>query len=77
MSALTKRATVYLDPVLHKVLRLKAVETEQSVSEIINEAIKNSFAEDQEDIAAFRERARDPLISFEDALKEIKRRGKI
>ena len=77
MSGLTKRATVYLDPALHKALRLKAVETSQSVSEIVNDAVKRSLTEDEEDLAAFEERVHEPLVSYEKALKELKRRGKI
>lgn len=77
MSTLAKRATVYLDPGLHRALRLKALETSRSVSELLNEAARRALAEDQEDLAAFRERAREPLISFEAALKELKRRGKL
>ena len=77
MSTLAKRATVYLDPALHKALRMKAVETSKSFSEIVNEAVRRSLIEDAEDLAAFEERAGEPLISFEAALKELKRRGKI
>ncbi|HOD99796.1 MAG TPA: CopG family transcriptional regulator [Kiritimatiellia bacterium] len=72
-----KRATVYLDPHLHKALRIKSAETEYSISALVNEAVAISLAEDAEDIAAFKERAREPLISFEDALKDLKRHGKI
>ena len=77
MSTLTKRATVYLKPGLHKALRLKSVETSRSLSEIVNEAVQLSLAEDAEDLAAFEERANEPVISFEAALKELKRHGKI
>ena len=52
-----KRATVYFDPELHRALRLKAVETERSISELVNEAVKLTLAEDAEDLAAFEERA--------------------
>jgi len=77
MTTLTKRATVYLRPALHKALRLKSVETSRSLSDIVNEAVQTSLAEDAEDLAAFEERAREPLISYEAALKELKRHGKI
>ena len=77
MTTLTKRATVYLKPSLHRALRLKSVETSRSLSEIVNEAVQLSLAEDAEDLAAFEERANEPLISFEAALKELKRHGKI
>jgi predicted transcriptional regulator len=76
-SAAATRATVYLDPELHKALRLKAVETSQSVSKLVNDAIKESLAEDAEDIAAFDERAKEPLISYESMIKRLKKNGRI
>lgn len=76
-SALTKRATVYLDPMLHKALRLKAAETSRSMSELVNRAVRLSLAEDAEDLAAFEERTGEPLIAFEDLLKDLKKHGRI
>ena len=77
MTTKQKRATVYFDPVLHRALRLKAAETDRSLSEIVNEAVKNSLSEDAEDLAAFEERANEPSLLFEDVVKELKRSGKI
>ena len=77
MSALTHRTTIYLNPELHKALRLKSMETSRSISDIVNNAIRLALAEDAEDLATFEERAKEPTISFEDALKELKRDGKI
>jgi len=71
------RATVYLDPELHKALRLKAAETAQSLSKLVNDAIKESLAEDAEDIAVFEKRAKEPLISYESMLKRLKKDGRI
>ena len=62
MTIQAKRATVYLEPDLHKALRLKAVETSTSVSELINNAVREALAEDAEDLAAFEERGSEPLI---------------
>ncbi len=76
-TAAATRATVYLDPELHKALRLKAVETSQSLSKLVNDAIKESLAEDAEDIAAFEARAREPLISYEALIKRLKTNGRI
>ncbi len=73
----TKRATIYLDPDLHKALRLKAVETSRSISELVNDAIREALAEDAEDIAAFEERSREPLISYDEMVKRLKRDGRI
>ena len=72
-----KRATVYLDPDLHRALRMKAAETDQSLSELVNEAIRLSLAEDAEDLAAARSRAKEPNLDFETVLKQLRRRGKI
>jgi hypothetical protein len=72
-----KRATVYFDPELHRAVRLKAAETEQSFSELINEAVRLSLAEDALDLAAFDQPAAEPDLPFEDVVKDLKRRGKI
>ena len=72
-----KRATVYFDPELHRALRLKAVETDRSLSELVNEAVKLTLAEDAVDLAAFEERATEPDLPFESVVKDLKRRGKI
>ena len=77
MTAQTKRTTIYLDPDLHKTLRLKAIAASKSVSELINEAIRESLEEDYEDITAFEERAKEPIISYEEMIKSLKKDGKI
>ena len=77
MNAPTKRATVYFDPAIHRALRLKAAETDRSLSDLVNEAIKLSLAEDAEDLAAFEERASEPSLAFEGVVKELRKRGKI
>jgi hypothetical protein len=77
MGTAAMRATVYLDPELHKALRLKAVETMQSISKLVNNAIKESLAEDAEDFAAFEERDKEPLISYEAMIKRLKNNGQI
>ena len=77
MTTLTKRATVYLDPTLHRALRLKSVETSRSVSDLLNEAIRCELAEDAQDLNAFDARNNEPTIAFEDFVKELKRNGKI
>ena len=72
-----KRATIYFDPILHKALRIKSAETDQSVSYLVNEAVKLRLAEDAEDLVAFDERACEPNLPFLNVLKDLKRRGKI
>ena len=77
MATQTKRATIYFDPNLHKALRLKSVETSRSVSEIVNEAVKEALVEDAEDLLSFDERADEPLISYDEMVKRLKKDGRI
>ncbi|MDP2653081.1 MAG: CopG family transcriptional regulator [Candidatus Omnitrophota bacterium] len=72
-----KRATVYLDSDLHRVLKLKAAETSRSVSDLVNEAVRHELSEDQEDLQAFADRVNEPTVSYEQLLKDLKRDGKI
>jgi hypothetical protein len=73
----TKRATVYFDESLHKALRLKSAETDKSISELVNTAVRHTLLEDADDLAAFRERAMEPTLAFEDVVRDLKRRGKL
>ena len=57
--------------------RIKAASTERSLSDLVNAAIRSSLAEDAEDLAAFASRAKEPSLTFEDVLKDLKRRGKL
>jgi len=77
MTTRAKRSTIYFDPDLHKALRLKSVETSRSVSELVNEAVKKALAEDAEDLLAFDERADEPLISYDEMVKKLKKDGRI
>ncbi len=72
-----KRATVYFDETLHRALRLKAAETDRSLSDLVNEAVKHSLAEDAEDLAAFDERAQESELPFEQVVKGLRARGKL
>lgn len=75
--SLTKRATIYLDADLHRAVRMKAVEIEKSVSDLVNAALRQSLAEDADDLAAFRDRAKEPNLDFEAVVKRLRRRGKL
>ena len=77
MSSDPKRATVYFDPAIHRALRVKAAETERSISDLVNEAVQPRLIEDAEDLAAFEDRVSEPGMPYEDVVKDLKRRGKI
>lgn len=77
MSNLSKRSTVYFEPSIHQALKVRAATTNVSVSDLVDEAVRVLMREDQEDLAAFEERAHEPEISYEDLLKDLKKHGKI
>jgi len=71
------RVTVYMKPEYHRALRIKSAETEYSVSDLVNSAVKHALLEDAIDLETFKKRAGEPLIKFEDLVKNLKRDGKI
>jgi len=77
MAELSKRSTVYFDPAIHHALKIKAATTHQSVSELVNEAMRLALREDQEDLAAFEERKDEPTLSYEELLEDLKAHGKL
>ena len=77
MSNEHKRTTVYFDSALHRALRLKSLETDRSLSDLVNDAVRFSLAEDAEDLEAFEERASEDNLSFEAVVKDLRRRGQL
>jgi hypothetical protein len=77
MGAEAKRATVYFDPEIHRALRLKSASTDRTISDVVNEAVRLSLAEDAEDLEAFDSRAAEPSLDFDKVVKGLRRRGKI
>ena len=77
MTTPAKRATVYFDPIIHKALKLKAIETSKSISELVNKAVKEALAEDAEDLSTVEERADEPLVSFSEMVKRLRKDGRI
>jgi len=77
MASQSKRATIYFDPDLHKALRLKAAETSRSITELVNEAVREALSEDAEDLAAFDKRKGDPLVGYDAMVKRLKKDGRI
>lgn len=71
----TRRATVYLEPRLHKALKLKAAQGDKSVSDLVNEAIRLILAEDAIDLEAVEERKDRSERPFEEFVRELKKDG--
>ena len=72
-----KRSTIYLSPEIHKALKVKAASTHRSLSELVDEAVRQSLREDQQDLAAFKLRAGEPVLSYEELLDDLKAHGKL
>lgn len=77
MAAQTKRATIYFDPELHKALKIKALETSRSITDLVNQAVRESLSEDAEDIFAYEERKDEKVISYDQMLKKLRKDGRI
>ncbi len=72
-----KRSTIYFDPDLHRALKIKALETSRSVSDLVNQAVRESLAEDAEDLAVFEDRVAEPVVSYGEMIKNLRRDGRI
>jgi plasmid stability protein len=77
MSELSKRSTIYFEEEIHQALRIKAATTHQSVSEVVNEAVRSALREDQEDLNAFTQRVNEPTLTYEELLEDLKTHGKL
>jgi hypothetical protein len=77
MKTISKRTTIYIDPQLHRALRIKSAEMDSSISELIEKAVKLSLAEDAIDLAAYQQRKGEPRLSFEEVVKKLRKNGQI
>ncbi|MBK6958397.1 MAG: hypothetical protein U1D41_12200 [Nitrosomonas sp.] len=77
MSNLSKRSTIYFDPSIHQALKVKSVTSSRSVSELVDEALRQLMNEDQEDLEAYAQRKDEPDINYEELLNDLKQHGKI
>lgn len=73
----TKRATVYFDPEIHHALRLKAAQSDRTMSDLVNEAVELSLREDADDLAVAEERRHETPLSFDEVVKDLRLRGRI
>mgnify|MGYP001286181745 FL=1 len=69
------KSTLYLEDSVHQALRLKAAETKQSMSELVNDALKASLQEDLEDIKSWRARKDEETYGYEEFVELLKKDG--
>lgn len=70
---MNSKATIYLDPKLHRAAKIKAAETSRTLSDVMSEALKLALREDEVDLEAVRKRAHEPARSLESVIKDLKR----
>ena len=73
----TKRATVYFDADVHRALRLRAAACNRSISDMVNEAVRMTLAEDADDLRDADQRAPEQSIGFEDFVTALRDSGRI
>lgn len=76
MAAL-KRSTIYFDPDIHRALRLKAAATDKSISDVVNDAVRQTLSDDASDLDAIEKRRREPNLDFEEVVLRLRRSGKL
>lgn len=73
----TKRSTIYFEPRVYRALKVKAAVTDESISDLVNDAVRESIREDEIDLAAYRQRRHEPSIPLEDVIRALKRKGRL
>jgi hypothetical protein len=69
------RATIYFSSDIFKALRLKAAVTHRTLSGMVNEAVKDSLADDAIDLDAFTLLRDEPVDTFASFVSGLRRRG--
>ena len=67
------KITLNLEDTILKALKLKATETNQSMSELVNDALKASLQEDLEDIKSWEERKGEDTYDYEEFVELLKK----
>lgn len=73
----SKRTTIYVKQELLRALKMKAALTDRALSDLVNEAVAFSLAEDVLDSEAIRKRAKEPSRPFAAVLRDLKKDGLI
>jgi plasmid stability protein len=73
----TKRATIYFDADVHRALRLRAASCNRSISDMVNEAVRMTLAEDADDLRDVHQREEEQSSSFEEFVKSLRDSGRI
>ncbi|MCS5691960.1 CopG family transcriptional regulator [Cyanobium sp. FGCU-6] len=73
----SKRATIYFDADVHRALRLRAAACNRSISEMVNEAVRMTLAEDADDLRDADQRQDEESNGFEEFVSSLRSSGRI
>lgn len=73
----SKRATIYFDADVHRALRLRAAACNRSISDMVNEAVRMTLAEDADDLRDVNQRQDEESIGFEEFIASLRNSGRI
>ena len=74
---LSKRATIYFDPAIHRILKVKAAETSTTVSGLIDAAIRRELSQDLDNLPSSYRKNLVSAISYDKLLANLKKNDKI
>lgn len=69
------RTTITLNDKLFRVLKMRAAESDESISQLIEDAVKYQVLEDLEDIEDATKREHEPVYSFDELVRQFKAEG--
>jgi hypothetical protein len=72
-----KRSIILFDPDIHRALHQKAAISNRSMSDLVNDAVRQTLSEDEADLAAFEMRRHEPSLDFTQVVKRLRDSGKV
>ena len=69
------RTTITINDKLFRALKMRAAETDESISQLVEDAVKYQVLEDFEDIEDAAKREHESTHSFDDLVKQLKAEG--
>lgn len=69
------RTTILFNDTVFRALKMRAIESDESVSKLVEDAVKYQLLEDLEDIEDTQARENEPVYSFDDLVAKFKTEG--
>jgi len=69
------RTTITMNDTIFRTLRIRAAESDETVSKLIEDAVKYQILEDLEDIEYAKATENEPTYSFDDVVAKFKSEG--